>query len=288
MKRIGSILLCLIPLIASIGLQNLAAVPLFGISAIFILLRYGPGISFTQLFDMCGNLWVASGFTAWISLVYAAASIVIFLFWYRKKMADNLEQVTIPHVFHRQIVIGLLLLAVGLQYVTTYLMNFVGALRPDWMQSYQNLMRQAGITSPSMLMILYACILGPISEELIFRGVTYGYAKKAVCTAAAICIQAVLFGVFHMNIIQGIYATFIGLFLGYVCEAGGGVAHSALLHILFNLCGLFVTPYLYYQNGHPFFFLLFLTLGVLMTYTGLFLFQRGVTERDLKLFSSTL
>lgn len=280
MKRIANFLLSLLPLIASIGLQNLSAVPLFGISAIVILLQNGPGLSLAQLSAMCGSLWMTSGFTTWISLVYATASLFVFVFWYRKKMAGEQEQVPVSHAFNRQIVIGTLLLAAGLQYVTTYLMNFVGVLRPDWMQAYEELMRTAGITSPSMLMVLYACILGPVSEEFIFRGVTYGYAKKALPAAAAVCVQAVLFGIFHMNMIQGIYASFIGLFLGYICEAGGTIAHSVLLHIFFNLCGLFVNPNMYYQNGHPFFFLLWLTIGVLMAYTGIFLFQRGVAGRD--------
>lgn len=282
MKRIRYILLCLLPLLASICLQNLAAIPLFGISAILLLLQGGSDLSLQQLFDQCSRIWTSSGFTTWISLIYAVASLFVFVFWYRKKIAEEQEQVPFPHAFNKQIVIGTLLLAAGLQYVTTYLMNFVGALRPDWMSAYESLMQTAGITSPSMLMVVYACIIGPISEEFIFRGVTFGYAKKALPAAAAVCIQAVLFGIFHLNMIQGIYATFIGLFLGYICEAGGTIAHSVLLHIFFNLCGIFVNPYMYYQNGHPFFFLLWLTLGVLMAYTGIFLFQRGVTVRDLR------
>lgn len=281
MKRIRYILLCLLPLLASICLQNLAAIPLFGISAILLLLQGGSDLSLTQLFDQCSRIWTSSGFTTWISLIYAVASLFVFVFWYRKKIAEEQEQIPFPHAFNKQIVVGTLLLAAGLQYVTTYLMNFVGALRPDWMSAYESLMQTAGITSPSLLMIVYACIIGPISEEFIFRGVTFGYAKKALPAAAAVCIQAVLFGIFHLNMIQGIYATFIGLFLGYICEAGGTIAHSVLLHIFFNLCGIFVNPYMYYQNGHPFFFLLWLTLGVLMAYTGIFLFQRGVAVRDL-------
>lgn len=285
MKRVGYFFLCLLPLLASIGLQNLVAIPLFGISAIIVLLREDSAIPLGQLLDECSNLWTSSSLTTWISLIYAIASLFLFVLWYRKKIAQDQEQVPFPHTFNRQIVIGTLLLAAGLQYVTTYLMNFVGVLRPDWMQAYESLMRTAGITSPSILMVLYACILGPISEEFIFRGVTYGYAKKVVPTAAAVCIQAVLFGIFHMNMIQGIYATFIGLFLGYICEAGGTIAHSVLLHIFFNLCGLFVNPHMYYQNGHLFFFLLWLTLGVLMAYAGIFLFQRGVAVRDRNLYS---
>ena len=60
----------------------------------------------------------------------------------------------------------------------------------------------------------------------------------------------------HMNIIQGIYAAFLGLFLGYVCEESGTIAAAILFHAVFNLCGTFFNPYMYYHMEQPFFFLL--------------------------------
>ena len=90
------------------------------------------------------------------------------------------------------------------------------------------------------------------------------------------------FGIFHMNIIQGIYAAFLGLFLGYVCEESGTIAAAILFHAVFNLCGTFFNPYMYYHMEQPFFFLLWLTVGVLLTYAGIFLFQHGTAVRDME------
>lgn len=284
LKRIGRILFCLLPLFITIGMQFLASIPMFGISALFLLLqnRYS-NLSLNEIYQQCLTIWTEQNFSVWLSVIYAIAALFLFGFWYVKKIADVQEQVPVRLAFNKQIVFGTLLLSVGLQYVTTYLMSFVGALHPEWMDSYEALMDTVGFQAPSFLLILYACIIGPVSEELIYRGVTLGYAKRALPVIGAVCLQAVLFGIFHMNMIQGIYAAFIGLFLGYVCEAGGSIVHSILLHIFYNVCGTFFSSYLFYFSDMPFFFLLWLTVGVILTYTGIFLFRQGVASRDLAL-----
>lgn len=63
--------------------------------------------------------------------------------------------------------------------------------------------------------LLYAALLGPIMEEIVFRGVLLngliGYGKTF-----AITISAILFAIFHADVAQGTFALFCGLILGYV------------------------------------------------------------------------
>lgn len=281
MKRIGRILFCLLPLLLTIILQNLISIPICGIAAIVTVLKYSQsGISMEGLWDEVLSLWTTGPFIITLSMAYAIAALFLFGFWYRKKLASTQERVAVRSAFNRWIVVALFLLSFGLQYVIGYLMSFIGMLRPDWMQSYADLIDTTGIGSLSPLTVIYAVIIAPISEELIFRGVTFGYAKKALPAAGAICLQAVLFGIFHLNIIQGIYAAFLGLFIGYLREAGGTVAIPMLFHAFFNLFGSLASDYMYYHIEQTFFFMLWLTVGVLLTYAGIFLFQHGVAIRD--------
>ena len=83
-------------------------------------------------------------------------------------------------------------------------------------------------------MFIYAVILGPVCEELVFRGVTMRLVRRALPFWAANLMQAVLFGIFHMNWIQGIYAFVLGLVLGWICEKGGSIYFSMFFHILIN------------------------------------------------------
>ena len=93
-------------------------------------------------------------------------------------------------------------------------------------------------------MLLYSVLLAPVCEELIFRGTTMHLARRALPFWLANTMQALLFGLFHMNWIQGIYAFALGLVLGYVCEKGGSIYYSILLHILFNLWGTVISTLL--------------------------------------------
>ena len=77
-----------------------------------------------------------------------------------------------------------------------------------------------------------------------------------------------------MNVIQGIYAFFIGLFLGYICGRGGSVWLSIFLHILFNFWGTFAFEALY---SIPL-LIVFLLLGIL----GIILFHKNTSSSGVK------
>ena len=67
--------------------------------------------------------------------------------------------------------------------------------------------------SDSFSLFLYASVLGPVSEELLFRG----YALRTLEPFGrkfAIFGSALLFGLFHGNLLQAPYAFLVGLVLG--------------------------------------------------------------------------
>lgn len=87
--------------------------------------------------------------------------------------------------------------------------------------------------SDSLGFLIYAGILAPITEELLFRGLIQRtlmpYGKKF-----AILCSAFTFGIFHGNIIQAPYAFLVGLILGYVASEYS-IAWAMLLHLINNL-----------------------------------------------------
>lgn len=90
----------------------------------------------------------------------------------------------------------------------------------------------ATITADTFSMFVYISFLGPISEELLFRGLILRtlepYGKRF-----AIFASALMFGMFHGNIIQTPYAILVGLVLGYVAVEYS-VVWAIILHIINN------------------------------------------------------
>lgn len=114
--------------------------------------------------------------------------------------------------------------------------------------------------------IIAVGIVAPVSEELMIRGVIYNNLKKYITPAFAVFIQAFLFGIMHMNIIQSTYAIFAGLILGYVYEKSGSLLVSSIFHISFNISNhLFSIPLLSHIAEIP--LLMLITGVILLIYT---------------------
>ncbi len=87
--------------------------------------------------------------------------------------------------------------------------------------------------SPLMI-ILSVIILGPIIEEIIFRGLVINELKGKMPLIIVIIIQALIFGVIHGNWLQIAYAAIIGILLGFVAIWTRSVWPSVLIHISMN------------------------------------------------------
>lgn len=90
----------------------------------------------------------------------------------------------------------------------------------------------ASDASTTVSMFLYTSLFAPITEELIFRGFLLKGLKK-YGKGIAIVTSAVLFGVFHANLVQSVFAFAIGLVLGYVAMEYS-ICWAIALHFINN------------------------------------------------------
>ena len=102
--------------------------------------------------------------------------------------------------------------------------------------------------------LLKFLVFYPIGEELLLRGLILQFLKKK--TKYANLIQAVIFGILHLNPIKIIYTTISGIFFGNVRLKPNPIWWIILLHSTFNLVSIFlykpfiiiVEKILYLQN----------------------------------------
>lgn len=281
MKKVGYFFFSFLPALASLTLQFVVMIPFVGIATV-VFLNHPSALTSQSLDDMTSLVSFSTG----ISAVYAAAGIVIFGLWYQLQfkgnVTKNVKQWMKPGLFA-----GALCIVPVLQAATGFLIAWVSSMFPQWLKFYEDLMKNAGFSgAPSLPLILYAVLLGPIAEELTFRGVTLASAKKALPFWAANLLQAFLFGVFHLNFIQGIYAFALGLILGLICEKSGCIWYSIVLHIGYNFWGTFVAEFM--AGISPIavciLYIVFIFLGIL----GVWLINRSLPGRteDKKIFPS--
>lgn len=90
-----------------------------------------------------------------------------------------------------------------------------------------------------IVLIAVTCILGPIAEEIVFRALTYRRARAYCGIRWAVLISAFLFGLYHGNVIQFLYAFGIGILLALIYEKSGSLMVCIAAHMCVNLWAVF-------------------------------------------------
>lgn len=81
--------------------------------------------------------------------------------------------------------------------------------------------------------IALVCIIAPITEEYMFRGVLM-MSMSRYGVRFALIVTSVFFGLLHGNIAQTPMAVLLGLALGYIALKTGSIKYSILIHFLNN------------------------------------------------------
>lgn len=117
--------------------------------------------------------------------------------------------------------------------------------------------------------IILIIVLIPIFEEIFFRGIIFNELRSRINFTAAIIIEALIFALFHGNILQGIYTFMLGIILALVYTWTRSIWSNITVHITYNLLGSIVIPFIIYFTR--IFIIGYLVIGGLVT---LFLLRR--------------
>lgn len=129
--------------------------------------------------------------------------------------------------------LSMIVLCLGAQMANSLWVTGLEAVANYFDRSVLEAMELVSGSSDTVSMFLYVCILGPLSEELLFRGLCLR-TLEPFGKRFAILGSAFLFGIFHGNLLQTPYAFLVGLLLGYV-TLEYSIIWAAALHIFNNL-----------------------------------------------------
>lgn len=182
--------------------------------------------------------WGANLFSCIVYMLPAA----VFLPWYYFAFVEKagIRQTLRAHTRRLSPIcfVWVAVLGFAVQHATSLLMVFMDFMMPSAMNDYAELVENSGLTQYSLLWVIATLILPPLVEEVIFRGLILQYLGKAGASfLMANLIQAVLFGIFHMNLIQGVYTCLLGFLLGYLAYRYDSILVPMALHFVYNLFG---------------------------------------------------
>lgn len=93
---------------------------------------------------------------------------------------------------------------------------------------------QALMSGSLLIQLLTIAIMVPIVEEVIYRGLVYKRSLRYLTPRQAMVFSAVVFGIFHFNLIQGVYAFVLGIVFAYVYQKYQNLNYCILMHAFAN------------------------------------------------------
>ncbi len=162
--------------------------------------------------------------------------------------------------------ITLFTFGIFLNILTVGILTVVSEVFPisEQMEYYSELMEPLMMGNPILIFIAIV-ISAPLFEEIALRGVIFNDFKKAVPVWVALIIQAALFGLMHLNIIQGTYAFILGLILGIIYHYYQSIWMPILVHLSFNLTSTLMNYVVSEDANVTFIFILVGGIGSMIT-----------------------
>lgn len=220
----------------------------------------------------------------WISAISAFLSMVWCLILYLRS-SWRVKGMDYRKVFTPANIAGMVATGFGACVTLTVFLSMVINLFPSSFNKYNELMSNFD-SSKGLLTFAYVLVIGPVSEEIIFRGAIFDRMHLAFPFWTANVIQAMFFGIYHMNLVQGIYAFLLGIVLGMVVYATGSILCSISVHILFNSTTYIIQ--LVFGGDSPFMgflFLICILISIIMLAFGIRYYiirckEKYISEKD--------
>ena len=235
--RVGFIFLSLLPVYAIISIQTITQVPFlfFAMAELEKTSGTAAATDMNTVFDFFNHKYAF-----WAYLLYSVVGIIAFGLWYYFGFVRRGTKVRIKEIIGYKSILAVISMVIGLQFLITAGFVIATELFPKAIEDYMQLMTDSGLVDNQLIMIVYAILIGPVLEELCIRGVTFGFLEKSnIKPFFIILISGILFGVMHLNLVQGIYASVLGFFLGYMRYKYRSIKITIVMHILFNFMGTY-------------------------------------------------
>ncbi len=182
----------------------------------------GGGIS-NILGNDFGNMVMISTLAS--ALIASAVLIPIYIIDKKRRAAPYSLAKT---GFHNVIFISVA--SIALNALTT---GVVSLIPETTLNEYSELMSSI-MDANKWIVVATVVFVGPIVEELIFRGLCLSRLRMRFGNVFALIVSSVLFGAIHGNLVQGLYAALLGLFLGWIYIKTGNLIIPCIAHIVYN------------------------------------------------------
>ncbi|MDQ0150332.1 CPBP family intramembrane glutamic endopeptidase [Eubacterium multiforme] len=215
-------------------------------------------------------------------MIAAIINFFVYILMFRNKNKNLFKRCKFNRINIRYIP-KLILVIIGMTLTSVALVSEFG----DIFNSY-NVVQQAIIQSYNSIISMFSIIVVlPIFEEILFRGLVFYELRERFSVIATVIIQALIFGIWHLNPLQAVYTFFAGIIFGVILVFTNSIWGSIIAHIIYNLLGSLCIPALIYFLGDSVDIYMYIIVGIILFILGIILMYKQYKRSKRKyLFSN--
>ncbi|MBQ8412747.1 MAG: CPBP family intramembrane metalloprotease, partial [Lachnospiraceae bacterium] len=165
--------------------------------------------------------------------------IPIFAAWYTKKDIKETFRLRIPRLGYVlggiMSVVGALLLGMIITGISSYIFK---SSATELGESMNAILGDSFIET-----LLLVAVVPAFCEEIMFRGYVLSSMDKVFKPRNAIIVSGIIFGLYHMNLVQSFTTAFLGIVIGYVAYKSGSIFPGVIMHFINNALACVVMYY---------------------------------------------
>ncbi len=200
--------------------------------AVYIVAIFSYGSFFSAKYPDLDSFMAAAGDIVSIASLLIGGLVVYY--FYKKDYPVEFRMLTDSPKYIILIIILAVFLSHGLNILVS-LVNYSGFLG-TYSQGVQSTAAAAVIIT-----VIKTVILAPIAEELTFRGLIFRRMEVYTSFWPAAIVSSVLFALYHMNLLQGIYAFLYGIVLCLIYSKFRNILAPLIMHAAANAFTLVFT-----------------------------------------------
>jgi membrane protease YdiL (CAAX protease family) len=216
------------------GIMDIIRVTIIVIFSTYMLSAAGYAILKPLHFNIDVNLHMLLG-TFFIDVIAGAVILYFVLVKYKEKLSSigvvfegfykNVLSGIVAYIFIMPILAVVLILSM-------LFLDAIGYKLPP--QPVFDMFFEEKRGNVILLLTIFVSILGPIIEEIFFRGFLYSAVRKRFGIFVGVLLSSALFSMLHTNIVGFLPIMILGVLMAFLYEITGSLIASMSIHILHN------------------------------------------------------
>lgn len=212
------------------------------------------------------NSWSENLLNSITDFIYQYGVILIIIVLINKSFKTNGEILHQEKISKKKYLAGVGLI-VGYIFITYGVFDFFLYSMPTLNDGLYEYIEEYLLNTAYIFIFISTCIMAPIFEEILYRGVLLNGLLKKYNYKKAIIYSSIIFGIAHMNLPQGINAFFLGVIIGLAYYYTRSIYLCMTIHFVNN----FLVNFVVYPESKLWTIILFIIIPII----GMFIFVKS-------------